>query len=124
MPLFPAEKYPSLIAFYAVPSKDHTNKECEDIIYQEIEKVKADTISTADLIAIKTRAKANFLRGLESNFGMALQLTSYQVISGDWKNLFTELDRINRVTAADVKRVAEVYLKKSNRTVAELVTIK
>jgi predicted Zn-dependent peptidase len=124
MPLFPAEKYPSLIAFYAVPSKDHTNKECEDIIYQELEKVKTDTISTADLVAIKTRAKANFLRGLESNFGMALQLTSYQVISGDWKNLFTELDRINRVTVPDVKRVADEYLKKSNRTVAELVTIK
>jgi predicted Zn-dependent peptidase len=124
MPTFPAEKYPSLIAFFAMPSKDHTSQECEDIIYQEIEKIKTDTIPTADLIAIKTRAKANFLRGLESNFGMALQLTSYQVISGDWRNLFTELDRINRVTASDVKRVADEYLKKSNRTVAELVTIK
>jgi predicted Zn-dependent peptidase len=124
IPVFPAEKYPSLIGFYAVPAKDHTNKECEEIIYQEIEKVKTDTISTADLVAIKTRAKANFLRGLKSNLGMALQLTSYQVISGDWRNLFTELDRINRVNAADVKQVANEYLKKSNRTVAELVTIK
>ncbi len=124
MPTFPAEKYPNLIAFFAMPSKDHTNQECEDIIYQEIEKIKTDTISTADLVAIKTRAKANFLRGLESNMGMALQLTTYQVISGDWRNLFTELDRINRVTASDVKRVADEYLKKSNRTVAELVTVK
>jgi predicted Zn-dependent peptidase len=124
MPTFPAEKYPSLIAFFAIPAKDHTNKECEDIIYQEIEKIKTDTITTADLVAIKTRAKANFLRGLESNLGMAIQLTSYQVISGDWRNLFNELDRINQVTAFEVKRVANEYLKKSNRTVAELVTTK
>ncbi|MGB8656685.1 MAG: pitrilysin family protein [Candidatus Zixiibacteriota bacterium] len=124
IPTFPGEKYPCLIGFYVVPAKDHGNQECEDIVYQEIEQIKTDTISTDDLVAIKTRAKANFLRNLRSNLGMALQLTSYQVISGDWRNLFQELDRINRVTASDIQRVAGQYLKKSNRTVAELVTTK
>jgi predicted Zn-dependent peptidase len=124
IPAYPAEKYPSLIGFYAVPAKDHTNQECEDIIYQEIEKIKTDTISTEDLIAIKTRAKANFIRQLKSNMGMAIQLASYQVISGDWRELFKQLDRFNQITSADIKRVANQYLKKSNRTVGELVTIK
>jgi len=124
IPAYPAEKYPSLVGFFAVPAKDHTNKECEDIIYQEIEKIKTDTISTEDLNAIKTRAKANFIRQLKSNMGMAIQLTSYQVIAGDWKELFKQLDRINQITAGDIKRVANQYLKKSNRTVGELVTIK
>ncbi|MCJ7497431.1 MAG: insulinase family protein, partial [candidate division Zixibacteria bacterium] len=124
IPAYPAEKYPSLIGFYAVPAKDHTNQECEDIIYQEIEKIKTDTISTEDLNAIKTRAKANFIRQLKSNMGMAIQLASYQVISGDWRELFKQLDRFNQITTADIKRVANQYLKKSNRTVGELVTIK
>jgi len=123
-PAFPAQKYPNLIVLYAVPSKDHTNKECEEIIYQEIEKIKTDTISTEDLIAIKTRAKADFIRNLKSNLGMGIQLTFYQVLTGDWRNLFKELDRINQITPLDIKKVADEYLKKSNRTVAELVTIK
>ncbi|MFH1336372.1 MAG: pitrilysin family protein [Candidatus Zixiibacteriota bacterium] len=124
IPTLPGEKYPSLIAIYAVPAKDHTNRECEDMIYQEIEKIKTDTVSTSDLAAIKTRAKVNFLKQLKSNLGMAIQLTSYQAISGDWRNLFDQLDLINEVTASDIERVANQYLKKSNRTVAELVTVK
>jgi predicted Zn-dependent peptidase len=123
-PSYPAKKYPNLIGFYAVPAKSHTNNECEDIIYQEIEKIKTDTISTEDLIAIKTRAKANFIRRLKSNLGMAIQLTSFQVIAGDWRELFKELDRINQITTTDIKRVANQYLKKSNRTVGEIVTTK
>jgi predicted Zn-dependent peptidase len=124
IPSFPAEKYPSLIAFYAVPAKDHNNKECEEVIYEEIEKVKNDTIATEDLTAIKTRAKADFIRKLKSNMGMAIQLTSYEVISGDWRELFKQLDRINQITAEDIKKVANEYLINSNRTVGELVTIK
>ncbi|MCJ7458431.1 MAG: insulinase family protein [candidate division Zixibacteria bacterium] len=124
IPAFPAEKYPTLIAFYAVPSKDHSNQECEDIIYQEIEKIKTDPISTEDLNAIKTRAKANFIRQLKSNMGMGIQLTSYQVISGDWRNLFKELDRINSLTPSDIQKAANEYLKKTNRTVGEIVTSK
>lgn len=124
IPSFPAEKYPSLIAFYAVPAKDHSNKECEDIIYQEIEKIKTDNISSEDLNAVKTRAKANFIRQLKSNLGMAIQLTSYQVISGDWRNLFKELDRINQLTPSDVKTAANEYLKRTNRTIGEIVTTK
>jgi predicted Zn-dependent peptidase len=124
IPAFPAEKYPTLIAFYAVPSKDHSNQECEDIIYQEIEKIKADPISAEDLNAIKTRAKANFIRQLKSNMGMGIQLTTYQVISGDWRNLFNELDRINKLTSSDIQKAANEYLKKTNRTVGEIVTTK
>jgi predicted Zn-dependent peptidase len=124
IPTFPAKKYPSLIAFIAFPSKDHSNQECEDVIYQEIEKIKTDPISAEDLNAIKTRAKANFIRQLKSNMGMGIQLTSYQVISGDWRNLFKELDRINSLTPSDIQKAASEYLKKTNRTVGEIVSTK
>jgi len=76
------------------------------------------------LNAIKTRAKANFIRQLRSNMGMGIQLTSYQVISGDWRNLFKELDRINSLTPSDIQKAANEYLKKTNRTVGEIVTTK
>jgi predicted Zn-dependent peptidase len=120
----PGSKYPNLFTFLAVPSKDHTNQECEQAIYEEIEKLKTDLITPEDLKAVKTRARANFIRQLESNQGLAIQLTEYQAIRGDWRELFKQLDKINRITAEDIKRVADEYFKKSNRTVAELVTIK
>jgi predicted Zn-dependent peptidase len=123
-PGMPGEKYPNLFLFAAVPSKDHTNQECEDAIYEEIEKLKTEPIKPEDLQAIKTRTRANFIRQLESDQGLAMQLTFYQSVWGDWKELFKQLDKINQITAEDIKKVANEYFKKNNRTVAELVTIK
>jgi predicted Zn-dependent peptidase len=123
IPGLPGSKYPNLLTLLAVPSKDHTNQECEDAIYEEIEKLKTELITPEDLKAIKTRTRANFIRQLESNQGLATQLTFYQAVQGDWRDLFKQLDKINQVTAEDIKRVANEYFQKKNRTVAELVTI-
>ena len=55
---------------------------------------------------------------LDSNSGLAAELTAYHVAYGDWKRLFTDLDEVNRVTAEDVQRVAKEYLVTQSRTVA------
>jgi predicted Zn-dependent peptidase len=69
----------------------------------------------------KTRARAGLLRGLASNSGLAQELAEYQTRYGDWRQLFHELDRINAVTRADVRRVANQVFVPSNRTSAEIV---
>ncbi len=66
---------------------------------------------------VKTRAKANLLRQLRSNQGLALQLGTYQAYFGDWRELFREVDRIEKVTAEDIMRVAKETFVDSNRTV-------
>jgi len=66
---------------------------------------------------------AGFIRGLDDNMGLAQQLVTYQQIWGDWRQLFRELERINKVTPQDVQRVARQYFTASNRTVACLETI-
>jgi len=75
------------------------------------------------LKAIKTRTKANFIRQLDSNQGLAMQLTFSQALQGDWRELFKQLDKINQVTAEEIKRVANEYFQRKNRTVAEIVTV-
>ena len=64
----------------------------------------------------KTRARATVLRGLANNEGLAQQLAEYQTRYGDWRELFRELDRINKVTKADVRRVANKVFVAGNRT--------
>ncbi|HID57527.1 TPA: insulinase family protein [Candidatus Poribacteria bacterium] len=94
----------------------------EEAIDAEIERIKTELVSEEELKGVKTRAKANFIRGLRSNSGMASQLTFYQGITGDWRNLFRVVDQINAVTAEDIQRVANAYFQKKNRTVGMLVT--
>ena len=69
----PGNKYPHLFAFYAVPLPGHTTQEVGDAIHAEIERVKKEDISDEELKMIKTRAKANLIRSLGSNEGLAVR---------------------------------------------------
>jgi predicted Zn-dependent peptidase len=71
---------------------------------------------------IKTRAKANLLRGLDSNQGLASQLAVYYSRYGDWRELFKTVDRIDQVTKADIRRVASETFTSENRTVGIIET--
>jgi len=117
---FPGSKYPGLFALYAVPLPGHTPAEMKDGIHKEIEKLKTQDVTPAELAMFKTRARAGLLRGLADNQGLASQLAEYQSRYGDWRELFRELDRIDKVTAADVRRVANKTFIDSNRTSASI----
>jgi len=118
----PGNKYPGLFLFYAMPARGHTHQECEQAIYEEIEKLKTELVTPEDLAKAKTRARAGLIRQLDSNSGLAAQITFYEVVTGDWRNLFKQLDKIERVTAEDIQRVAKEYFTKKNRSVGVIET--
>ena len=119
----PGNKYPSLFLFYAVPARGHTNAESEDAIDAEIERLKTELATPEELAKAKTRARASLVRQLASNSGLASQLTFYHVLTGDWRNLFKQLDKIDKVTAEDIQRVAKEYFITKNRTVGVTKTM-
>src|SRR5206468_7618397 len=84
----PGIKYPHLFAFIAVPLPGHKPEEMADAIHAEIDKLKKEDISDDELKMIKTRSKANLIRGLADNEGLATQLAIYQTRYGDWRELF------------------------------------
>jgi len=114
---FPGDKYPNVFAFYAVPTPGHTNDEVRDVMRAEIERLKKEDVTDEELRMVKTRAKANLIRGLDSNQGLAIQLATAQARFGDWREVFRGVDAIEKVTKADVRRVANVTFVAANRTV-------
>jgi predicted Zn-dependent peptidase len=118
----PGVKYPHLFAFYAFPLPGHTPQEMADGIHSEIEKLKTTDITDEELKMIKTRAKAGLIRGLGSNEGLATQLATYQAMYGDWRELFKSVDRIDQVSKADIRRVANQTFVTNNRTVGIIET--
>ncbi len=113
----PGNKYPQLFAFYAVPLPGHTPQEVGDAIHVEIERLKKEDISDEELKMIKTRAKANLIRSLGSNEGLAFALGLNEARYDDWRELFRSVDRIEKVTKADIRRVANQTFTPENRTV-------
>jgi predicted Zn-dependent peptidase len=118
----PGSKYPHLFAFYAFPLPGHKPDEMAEAIHAEIEKIKKEDISDDELKMIKTRAKANLIRGLGNNEGLAFQLGIYQARYDDWRELFRQVDRIDQITKADIRRVAAKTFVPENRTVGIIET--
>src|SRR5579863_8740829 len=114
---YPGIKYPHLFAFLAVPLPGHAPQEMADAIHAEIDKLKKEDITDDELKMIKTRSKANLIRGLADNEGLATQLAIYQTRYGDWRELFKSVDRIDQVSKADIRRIANQIFVDTNRTV-------
>jgi predicted Zn-dependent peptidase len=84
---------------------------------EEIERLKNETVSAAELEGVKNRARAQMVQLLSSNTSMGIQLASYQMLTGDWRNLFKYLDALSKVTPEDIQRVAKATFTDKNRTV-------
>jgi predicted Zn-dependent peptidase len=119
---FPGSKYPSLFYFFAAPTQGHTAEEMAKPIHEEIEKLKTHDVTDEELQSIKTRAKADLIRGLGNDQGLAIQLGDYQALYGDWRELFRQIEEIEKVTKADIRRVANLTFREENRTVGRMET--
>ena len=117
----PGEKYPNLMIFFGLPTPGNDNETIQTSIRDEIERLKNEPVSAEELKMVKTRAKANLIRGLDNNMGIAIQLAQNQALWGDWRELFKTVERIEAVTAADIQRVAKSTFRPNNRTVAMIV---
>jgi predicted Zn-dependent peptidase len=121
---FPGDKYPTLFIFFGTPTPGHTATELADAVNAEADRLKNEDVTADELQSVKTRAKADLIRQLDSNFGMAQQLAYYQTRFGDWRELFREVEKIDKVTTADVKRVSNALFTPENRTTAMIESTK
>jgi predicted Zn-dependent peptidase len=117
-PGLPGQKYPGLFIFFAMTAPGRTNQEVEKAIEEELERLIKEPVSKEELDGVKRRARASLLRQLDDNLGLAIQLSSMQALTGDWRNLFRQLDKINAVTPEDIQRVAKATFTRTNKTVA------
>lgn len=118
----PGEKYPHLWVAYAVPAKGVANQAVQTAIHEELDRLKTEDVSDEELAKFRTRAKAGLIRSLGSNLGLAMYLTDYQTLFGDWRELFRYIERFEKVTKADIRRVAAKTFQPSNRIVAMIET--
>ncbi len=117
-PAFPGCKYPCLFQVTVVPAVGHRIEENEKALLERIEVIRNEKVDDAALARVKTKVRASVIHQLDGNAGLAAQLAFYHVHYGNWRILFTGLNRINQVSAEDVERVASRYLGARSRTVA------
>jgi predicted Zn-dependent peptidase len=119
---FPGSKYPTLFIVFAIPNSGFTPEQMEAASFEEIRKIQENGITAEELARIKTQSRANFIRSLESNQGLAGSLAEFEILRGGWEKLFDEVARLEAVTQEQVQQAARAYLTVENSTVGHMVT--
>ncbi len=121
---YPGARYPNLFVIFAEPVSPHTTGDLEAAIYEEVDRLKREPVESQELEKAKNQLKADLLRNLATNSGLAGMLSYYETVAGDWRYISTFLDLVEKVTPQDIMRTVGTYLTRQNRTVATLVTDK
>ncbi len=97
-----------------------TTADLEAGLLAEIEKVKTTEVPAEELQKVKNNFAAGEYRKLANNHAIMQALLRYDGL-GRWQEINEAGPKLQAVTAADVKRVANTYLTKENRNVATVV---
>lgn len=111
---------PGYLAFYTELRKEMSLDEASATLVKTIEEFAANPPTAEEV----ERAKINLLREIESDFNDPENIgikMSESIALGDWRLAFVHRDRLRDVTPADVQRVAQAYLKSSNRTLGQFI---
>jgi predicted Zn-dependent peptidase len=117
----PGSRYPNQFVLFATPRSPHGCRELEQAIDQEIEKLRQEPVSEKELEKVKNQIRADYIRGLDSNEGLAGMLSYYEALLGDFHYMIDYTGIIDRITPQDILQVAQTFMVKDNRTVATLV---
>lgn len=89
----------------------------------EVEKLKTEPVTGDELEGVKNRRRSGLIATLGSNTAIGPELAKWQMVTGDWRNVFRFLDKLAAVTPADIQRIAKATFTESNRTVGYLEPI-
>ncbi|MFW6206281.1 MAG: M16 family metallopeptidase, partial [Gemmatimonadota bacterium] len=117
----PGFRGPRLFTITAQPLAGTSTDELEAAIYDELDRLVREPPTPVELTRVRNGLEAGEIRRLADNLGLAFQLAESVIYHGDWRATFRATDRLTRVSADDVVRIAREYLVPENRTVAVLV---
>ena len=90
------------------------------VVGDELAQLASKPVDAQELQKAKNQEQAGFVYGQDSIFREAMMLGQYELIGG-YKQVDEFIPKIDKVTAADVQRVAAAYLVEKNRTLGVLV---
>jgi zinc protease len=112
---------PNLFYAVAIVQPGHTTQETIDALIAELDGLRNEPITPAELQQAKNQFARDYIFGRESNKDKAGQLGHAAVIHNDIKTADGEFDIFMNITQADVQRVARKYFTPENRLVMTIM---
>jgi predicted Zn-dependent peptidase len=108
---------PNLFYIIGVPAPNAKVGDLETAIDAEIERIKNGPIADWELEKARIAAKRRFVSTMGSTLSRAVELSQNAMFYNDPEMFTKRADRLQKVTAEDVQRVARKYFTKENRAV-------
>jgi zinc protease len=107
---------PSLFISYATLTPDTKHEEVEKIIKQEYINIASNSVSAAELQRAKKVVRVSISEKRDGIYSLLSNINE-DLATGDWTRFVTLPEKIAKVTAADIKRVAKTYLNDDTSTI-------
>ena len=117
---FPKSLDANLFYLYGVAARDIKAGILEKALIKEVNNIIRQGVSAQELQKVKNRKLVDFYRNMSTINGKSDAIGTYELYFDDYRKLFLAPKEYNKVTADDIRRVAQTYLVKANRTVGVL----
>jgi len=104
-----------LVMLAAIDNQGIPTARVEQLLNDEVDKVRNDTIAQAELSKAQNQYRAGVVRQRQTSMGVAEALQSALWFDGSLDAANTDIQRHLAVTTADLRRVAQRYLTPENR---------
>jgi len=111
---------PSLFILFVRAKSDDVMPKVRQAIDSAIEKIKTEPVDAARLERLKSHVRYAFALSLDSTPAIAEQAADAIVLTGEVKSLNQRFASYQKVTPADIQRVAREIFRPENRTVVTL----
>jgi zinc protease len=91
------------------------------LIQQELNQIKRTPISDDELKKVKNEIMLGYVQGLQTMAQRAQSLAQNEIFYGDYKKLFTDLEKYEAVTKDDILRVAKLYILPNKLSTVRIV---
>lgn len=111
---------PGVLMYYASLGKQDDPAKAREALLKVVEEAARTPFTDEDVNRVRNRVISGYeqIMAKPESVGLAL---SESIAAGDWRLFFKGRDDLEKVTVADVKRVAETYLKPTNRTLGTFI---
>ncbi len=114
------KRYRGLFTITVNLMNDATNKQVEDMVWQELDKLQTEPVSQEKLDEIRASYRKRFFYGLQRNNDIAETLAETQASAGDWRRVYQKYNDYDLVTVEDITKLAQELFARDKATVVYL----
>jgi len=114
-------RMPELFLLDATPAEGKSLADLEKALRFEIKQLQENLVDPQELKRIKAQVLADDIYQKDSNFYQAMQLGMLETIGVGWQKADEYVEKINQITAEQVREVAKKYFQEEHLNIAYLL---